>query len=85
MFQVKKIMLKKLNELFDIDYVLEHGDETIFYYMKDNELVSAFINNDNYADLNMDYFIGYSADKYISPLLDKMNDYDVDLDTTSLY
>ena len=82
MFQVKK-MLKKLNELFDIDYVLEHGDETIFYYMKDNELVSAFINNDNYADLNMDYFIGYSADKYISPLLDKMNDYDEDLDTTS--
>lgn len=83
MFQVKKMMLKKLNELFDVDYVLNHGDETIFYYMKDNEVVSAFINDDNYEDLNMDYFIGYSADKYISPLLNKMNDHDEDLDTTS--
>lgn len=77
------MMLKKLNELFDIDYILNNGDETIFFYMKDNSLVNAFINNSNYADLNMDYFIGYSADKYISPLLDKMNNYDEDLDVTS--
>ena len=76
-------MLKKLSELFDIDYILNNGDETIFFYMKDNSLVNAFINNSNYADLNMDYFIGYSADKYISPLLDKMNNYDEDLDVTS--
>ena len=83
MFQVKMKMLKKLSELFDIDYILNNGDETIFFYMKDNSLVNAFINNSNYADLNMDYFIGYSADKYISPLLDKMNNYDEDLDVTS--
>ena len=83
MFQVKKMMLKKLNELFDIDYILNNGGETIFFYMKDNSLVNAFINNSNYADLNMDYFIGYSADKYISPLLDKMNNHDGDLDVTS--
>jgi len=79
------IMLKKLSELFDLDYVYD-GNETIFDYLKDNDtfpLVNAFINNDNYNDIAEEYFIGYSADKYISSLVSKLYDKNDDLDVLS--
>lgn len=79
------MMLKKLSELFDLDYVYD-GNETIFEYLQDNEvypLVNAFINNDNYNDIAEEYFIGYSADKYISPLVSKLYEKDDDLDVLS--
>lgn len=79
------MMLKKLNELFDVDYIL-NDDTTIFSELSDDAnypLVNAFINSDNYIDINEDYFIGYSADKYISPLTNKLYENNDDLEVLS--
>ena len=85
MFQVKMMMLKKLSDLFTLDYILS-VQSTIFEYLQDNDnfpLVNAFINNDNYQDITEEYFIGYSADKYISPLMEKLYSKNDDLDVLS--
>lgn len=78
-------MLKKLNDLFTLDYILD-VQSTIFEYLQTDSifpLVNAFINNDNYIDITEDYFIGHSADKYISPLVDKLYSNNDDLDVLS--
>lgn len=67
----------KLNDLFDFDYIEDDESVTIFSVLSDSDtfpLVNAFINEDNVTDLNEDYFIGNSADKYISPLLQRFYD-----------
>ena len=66
----------KLSQLFPYDEVLNgYG---IFAYLSQLDtqtppqplfpLISDFINQDNNATLDIDYEIGYSADKYLSPL-----------------
>lgn len=63
----------KMNEIFTFDTI---EDEDTFFNTLQNEndfpLVKDFITTDNVFTLNFDYFIGYSADKFISPLLNKM-------------
>lgn len=79
------MMLKKLNELFDLDYILDQ-QTTLFDFLIDAEtypLVTAFINDDNLTDITEEYFIGYSAEKYISPLVSKLYEKENNLDTLS--
>ena len=45
-------------------------------------LVKDFINANNEEDLSIEYYIGHSADKYLSPLFEKM--YEVDDDVASV-
>lgn len=73
MFQKKQKMKKKLNEIFDMDWVLDNPN-SIFHYLKDATdypLVNAFINSENQDVLDESYYIEHSADKYISPILEK--------------
>ena len=67
---------KKLNDIFSVEYIL-NDETTPFYELTDDSsfpLVKDFINENNYQQLNEDFFIGYSADKYISPLFEKIYD-----------
>lgn len=60
----------KVNEIFTLDDIA-NDRMTIFKALKDSftfPLVNDFINDNNYATLNDDYFIGYSAEKYLSPV-----------------
>ena len=79
MFQVNKMMKcrMKMNEIFGNNAIF--GDTDTFFYLLHNDaesypLVANFIGS-NYAKLNIDYFGGYSADKFISPLLKRIYDY----------
>ena len=79
MNQVKIIMeRKKICDIWNIDTISEV--DTIFGILADSDtypMVSSFINSDNYRDLDIEYYVGYSADKYIAPLTEKLlNHYD---------
>lgn len=66
-------MRTKVSDIWNIDTISEV--DTIFGLLADNStypLVNNFINNDNYRDLDIEYYVGYSADKYISPLTQKL-------------
>ena len=63
----------KVSDLFTLSNIGTLN--TIFGDLVDDEtypLVKDFINANTYADLDIDYLIGYSADKYLSPLADKI-------------
>ena len=66
----------KLIDLYSMEYL--YGDNpNIFSLLADeNEfpLVNDFINEENSIDIAEEYYIGYSAEKYISPLLQKIYD-----------
>ena len=77
---------KKLIEVFDYDFVTTSG-KTIFDILSDVEdypEVSEFINENTKYNLNLDYFIGFSADKNIAPLLTKILCKDDDNENLSL-
>lgn len=73
-----KIKLSKVFPLSDV--VMD--DLGIFCYLAQTDagtppepvftIISDFINQDNYVLLDTDYEVGFSADKYISPLLEKI-------------
>ena len=69
-----------MNEIYPIEWLQdEENNNTIFRTLSDNDtfpLVADFINDDNYAILDWDYYAGFSADKFISPLQQKMFDAD---------
>ena len=69
---------KKICDIWNIDTISEV--DTIFGILADSDtypMVSSFINSDNYRDLDIEYYVGYSADKYIAPLTEKLlNHYD---------
>ena len=48
-------------------------------------LVNDFINSDNTQQLNFEFFIGHSADKYISPLIERIYELDTDIASISEY
>ena len=76
---------KKLIEVFDYDFVTTSG-KTIFDILSDAESypeVALFINANTKDNLNLDYFIGFSADKTIAPLLDKILQQDDDNENLS--
>ncbi len=67
----------KMNEIYDDDIIF--GDNNNFFYLFGNgestyPLVSEFITSSNCYQLQVDYFGGYSNEKYVSPLLKKMYD-----------
>ena len=67
----------KMNEIFDDNAVF--GDTDTFFYLFANNtesypLVEDFIYSANVSILNQDYLGGYSANKYISPLLKRLYD-----------
>lgn len=68
---------KQMNEIYSVDAIMVDGLSTIFnIYADESETtyvkIKDFITEDNVDMLNQDYFIGYSADKYISPLHEKI-------------
>lgn len=66
-------MRTKVSDIWNIDTISEV--DTIFGLLADNStypMVNSFINNNNYRDLDIEYYVGYSADKYISPLTQKL-------------
>ena len=80
MFQKKLKMMKtirtKMNEIYPIQWLQDFDNNTIFRSLSDAEtypLVADFI-GDNTPMLDWDYYLGFSADKYISPLQQKMLD-----------
>ena len=65
-----------MNEIYPIQWLQDFGNNTIFRSLSDAEeypLVADFI-GDNVPMLDWDYYLGFSADKYISPLQQKMLD-----------
>ena len=58
--------MMKLSEIFT-----EFEDKSIFFYWEEDAIFD-FINGDNYSDMELEYFLGYSADKSASPLLKKL-------------
>ena len=81
MFQKKLKMMKKcrtkIDEIYPFAWIIDDDNATLFGVLADSEtypLVADFINSDNYQILNSDYYIGNSADKFISPLHQKMLD-----------
>ena len=80
MFQ-KKLKMKKcrktISEIYPFEWIVDDDNATIFGVLCDSDtypLVAGFITSDNYQELNSDYYIGNSADKFISPLHQKMLD-----------
>ena len=69
-------MRTKMNEIYPLNWIKdEENNNTIFRTLSDGDtfpLVSGFITDDNYMILDYDYYIGFSADKFISPLHQKM-------------
>lgn len=67
-----------MNDLYPVSVILGLNFDSIFSIFAEDEdeysLVKDFITSDNYSILNEDYYIGYSADKYISPLHQKLFD-----------
>lgn len=71
---LKKLKMNKIkmSDIFTYDDIINDGF-TIFKALKETllnpfPLTQDFINSNNYQTLNYDYFVGYSADKFLSPL-----------------
>lgn len=70
-------MRTKIDEIYPLDYIIDDENATIFGVLADAEtypLVKDFITSNNYHLLDSDYYVGHSADKYISPLHQKFLD-----------
>lgn len=69
-------MRTKMNEIYPIQWLQDFDNNTIFRALSDADtypLVTDFI-GDNVPMLDWDYYLGFSADKFISPLQQKMLD-----------
>ena len=69
-----------MSDVISFDYIIETTNVEFFDLLSNETnypLVHSFINNDSKQNLRIDYFGGYSADKYVSPLLEKIYDYRV--------
>ena len=75
---MKKCQRIKLSDIFDLDGIDLNGGIFTYFSLEDGggnpyyPLVHDFIYDDNGFFLDSDYHIGYSADKYISPLFEKI-------------
>ena len=72
------MMRTKMNEIYPIEWIQdEENNNTIFRTLSDGDSypsVNDFINEDNCIMLDWDYYVGFSADKFISPLHQKTMD-----------
>lgn len=71
------MMMKTRMKISDLYTPLEilQANDTIFKVLSDNvqyPLVNDFINNNNSSKLSHDFYLGFSNDKYISPLFEKI-------------
>lgn len=68
----------KINDIYSDNIFFSGESDTFFYLMANDDtnfpLVSDFIKTTNVTELDADYFGGYSADKFVSPLLQKIYD-----------
>ena len=73
MFQVVKKMKKiKINQLYPIDVVLAVEPNLIFNQLVAKTDLNDFINSNNVTQLNQDYYLSHSGDKYISPFVERL-------------
>lgn len=73
MFQVVKKMKKiKINQLYPIDVVLAVEPNLIFNQLVEKTDLNDFINSNNVTQLNQDYYLSHSGDKYISPFVERL-------------
>lgn len=65
----------KVSDLWNLNNFNDYN--TIFGVIADeySDIVGDFINGDNYNYLDVDYLIGYSADKFLSPLAVKLYEF----------
>lgn len=64
----------KISDLYPIDSVLAVNPSLIFNDLVLKEDLNDFINNNNVALLNQDYYLSHSGDKYVSPFVEKLYD-----------
>ena len=64
----------KVNDLYPIDSVLAINPSLIFNELVLKEDLNDFINSNNVATLNQDYYLSHSGDKYVSPFVEKLYD-----------
>lgn len=63
----------KIKDIFTFDNVINDSD-SIFNFLSDSSiypLVTDFIKSENIDALKQDYYLSHSADKYVSPLVEK--------------
>lgn len=65
-------MRQRVNEVYPTDYVLDSDNKKIFDFLFAYEELQGFITEYNIKILNDDYYIGSSADKFLSPLAEKL-------------
>lgn len=63
---------KRLNEIFTYGYISDPDNYTVFRMLSAESLMAGIITDGNYADIDLEYFLGTSGDKFISPLLEKL-------------
>lgn len=64
----------KVNDLYPIDSVLAINPSLIFNELVLKQDLNDFINSNNVATLNQDYYLSHSGDKFISPFVEKLYD-----------
>ena len=84
--------MKKLSDYYPIQNIYDGNIDTIFKVLSTivseqpvYPLVKDFINLTNQENLDIDYYIGHSADKYVSPLFEKLYGADDDLASITEY
>lgn len=66
---------KRLSEIFTFGYITDPDNYTVFRMLSAETLMAGIITDSNYADIDIEYFVGASGDKFISPLLEKLMEY----------
>ena len=72
-------MKKKLIDLYPIDVVLDTTKVKIFDFLATKTDLNSFITGTNASDLNLDYYMSHSGDKYLSRLTERLLDHDDDI------
>ena len=65
----------KVSDLYTLTNIMTSGYHSIFYFLAQVEDLEDFISDGedgNLQTLDQDYYIGYSADKFISPFVEKL-------------
>lgn len=64
----------KVSDLYPINSVLAPITSLIFNQLVLKQDLNDFINSNNVATLNQDYYLSHSGDKYVSPFVEKLYD-----------
>ena len=69
----------RMNKLFPLEQVLSDENMLFSYYLSDETTYPILEDIEFSTDNDVDYFIGFSSDKYISPLMFKFVEYALDM------